>query len=107
MGLPAQGQIAFWSSAGVVAACCAVAMSHALGVHATHMILHIALMNVVAPLLAALIVRHLSSRAARPCHLWTAAAVQIVSLWIVHAPLVQNLALSQPLFQIAVFGVLS
>lgn len=64
-----------------------------LGHLSTHMMLHIATMNVAAPSVAALIVafyplaRHFKTTASG---LWAASLIQIVALWAWHAPAVHD-----------------
>ena len=50
--------------------------------------LHIVAMNIVAPLLAALLVARWPKRHAQPRWLWLAALLQIVALWTSHAPMI-------------------
>ena len=81
-------------------------LSHDLGPHARHMILHIVAMNIVAPLLAALVVTRWPERHAPPRWLWLAALIQVVALWASHAPAVHHLAMIRPGVQFATHGVL-
>ncbi|OCK55115.1 hypothetical protein LMTR3_09015 [Bradyrhizobium sp. LMTR 3] len=60
------------------------------------MMLHIASMNIIAPLVAALIVTRRHTGGTRPCWLWTATFLQIVLLWTWHSPAVHHLLLRSP-----------
>ncbi len=75
-----------------------------------HMALHIACMNVAAPLAAVALARGPTSRAhlwaAAPSVLWIATLAQLVILWASHSPLVHYDVLTAPLAAIAVHGVL-
>ena len=57
-----------------------------MGPLSAHMLLHIALMNLAAPLAAIVLVRACPAGFDRAALLWTAAIVQIVLLWAWHAP---------------------
>ncbi len=81
------------SAAVVFGAGIVVALVYDLGHLSTHMMLHIATMNVAAPGLAALAVsRHML---ARPGHtaapfLWAAWLIQMVAFWTWHAPAIHS-----------------
>jgi len=75
------------SALAVLAGLVLVMASFSFGPLSAHMALHIALMNVAAPLLAALLA---PGGDVRPGRLWLLAALQIIALWAVHAPPVQR-----------------
>ena len=80
-------------SAIAVAAAGAVALiGYDFGPQSTHMALHIAAMNIAAPLTAALLVKRLPGWIERHRVLWLSAATQLLLLWAWHAPAVQNAA---------------
>jgi len=81
-------------------------LSYDLGPQARHMILHIVAMNIVAPLLAALVVTRWPERHAPPRWLWFAALIQVVALWASHAPAVHHLAMTRSGVELATHGVL-
>jgi putative membrane protein len=93
-GIPAAA-----SALAVLAAGVLVAWAHPFGMLSAHMALHIALMNVAAPLIAVLFLHR--GNASGPGVLWTAAAMQIALLWSFHAPPVQQLVLQSQLLQAA------
>ncbi|WOH48516.1 cytochrome c oxidase assembly protein [Bradyrhizobium sp. sBnM-33] len=84
------------SATAVLLTGAAVLLVYDLGHFSTHMVLHIASMNIIAPSVAALIVtrRHIGST--RPFWLWTATFLQIVLLWTWHSPAVYDLLLRSP-----------
>jgi putative membrane protein len=95
------------SAAAVLAAGVVVLALHDPGPQARHMALHIATMNVVAPLLAAVLaVRH-RSRDMRARQLWGAALAQTAALFAAHIPAVQGAALAHPYIQAAVHLILA
>ena len=71
----------------------------------THMALHIGLMNVAAPLMAAVLV-HRTGSGGRAARLWLIAAVQIVLLWASHAPALQQQTAASHLLQWVMHGSL-
>jgi putative membrane protein len=74
-----------------------------------HMVLHIATMNVAAPLAALGLTRRAASRAriwATPSVLWIATLWQLAMLWVSHSPAVHHGALIAPLGTIALHGLL-
>ena len=94
------------ASAGAVLVIGAIiALSHELGPQARHMALHIATMNIAAPLLAALIVARTALPDAQPRWLWLAALIQVVALWAAHAPAIQHHAMVTDV-QLATHGIL-
>jgi hypothetical protein len=92
---PSDAKPALAGTLAVLAAMAIVVTLHDLGPQAQHMGLHILAMNVVAPVLAALLARHLGFVRVR--WLWIAALGQIVLLWAAHAPAVQNATMHGPL----------
>lgn len=74
----------------------AVLVVYDLGHFSSHMALHIASMNIIAPAVAALIVTRRHIGGTRPFWLWTATFLQIVLLWTGHSPAVHHLLLRQP-----------
>jgi putative membrane protein len=71
----------------------AVLVVYDLGHFSSHMALHIASMNIIAPAVAALIVTRRHIDGTRPFWLWTATFLQIVLLWTWHSPAVHHLLL--------------
>ena len=63
-----------------------------LGPLSLHMAVHLAVMNVAAPLSAIVLARRLPAVARRPALFWAAGLVQIVLLWAWHAPSMQQAA---------------
>lgn len=97
---------AVWAAGTVLFAGAIILSLYELGSHSRHMALHIASMNVVAPLLAALVVNRGSALTTRPAVLWIATAVQIVLLWAWHAPVVYDFAMKSHAAQLAMHGLL-
>ena len=77
-----------------------------LGHFSGHMMLHIASMNLAAPLLAAWATTHWPTRGIRASWLWTAALAQVGLLWTWHAPAVHDLTAELPAIGLASHGVL-
>jgi putative membrane protein len=75
------------------------------GAQSAHMVAHIASMNVVAPLLAALLATRWRFPDARPALLWAATLGQIVLIWAFHAPANHAVATSRPWFQFGMHAV--
>lgn len=73
---------------------------HTLGTLSAHMALHIALMNVVAPLGAVLLRRELVVRANHAAMPWAVATIQIVLLLSWHFPSLHRLAMQSHILQI-------
>lgn len=67
-----------------------------IGPHARHMTAHILAMNVAAPVLAAIALARRKRPARGVSLLWFATFVQIVMLWVWHAPIAQNFILHAP-----------
>lgn len=78
------------SAAAVLAADLSFVAVFDLGPLSAHMALHIALMNVAAPLAAVLLARKAVPRVSGAATLWALAAIQIVLLWMWHAPSLQR-----------------
>jgi putative membrane protein len=94
---------AIGSATAVLAAGLILLAFYDLSPQARHMGLHIAAMNVGAPVFAALTGAQLRvSIAARPRWLWLATLGQIVLLWLAHAPAVQAPAMAYWWAQIAI-----
>jgi putative membrane protein len=83
-----------------------VLLEHELGAASAHMAVHIASMNLIAPLAAAILVLNPLARPSRPSTLWTAAVIQLVLLWSWHAPALQQLVSMSHSAMIASHGVL-
>jgi putative membrane protein len=81
------------SAVSVLAAGLVILAAHPLGPLSTHMALHIALMNIAAPLLAVLCARR---NGANPARLWLIAAIQTIALWSMHAPPLQHRLMESP-----------
>jgi len=94
------------SAFAVLVAGMTVLAAYDLGHFSTHMMVHIASMNVAAPLLAAWAIARWPSRGIRPSWLWTATLVQIVLLWAWHSPAVHNVTFQSPAFALMLHGVL-
>ena len=67
-----------------------VLVGHSLGTLSAHMAMHIALMNVVAPVVAIALVKRLRSLSSAA--FWSIATLQIGMLWFWHLPAVQAAA---------------
>jgi putative membrane protein len=78
------------SAMAVAAAGTLVFSAYDFGPQSTHMVLHIAAMNVAAPLAAAALSQSLPRWIGRYRTLWIAAALQLTLLWAWHAPSVQH-----------------
>jgi putative membrane protein len=95
------------SAAAVLVAGASILLIYDLGDFSGHMMLHIASMNVVAPLLAGwAIIASRRTAATRASWLWIAALLQIVLLWTSHSPAVHNLVVQPPALWLAMQGVL-
>jgi putative membrane protein len=79
----------------VLSAGAAVLVVYDPGHFSSHMALHIASMNIIAPAVAALIVTRRHIGGTRPFWLWTATFLQIVLLWTGHSPAVHHLLQSR------------
>jgi putative membrane protein len=89
------------SSAAVVIAGTLVVGLYPLGHESRHMALHIASMNMVAPLIATVIAARRATATTPASWLWSATLLQIVLLWAWHAPAVYNATAAAPLLQAA------
>jgi putative membrane protein len=63
------------------------------GPHARHMAAHILAMNIVAPVLAVIAFARRKGLSGSASLLWSATVVQILMLWVWHAPIAQNFVL--------------
>lgn len=93
-----------------VAVLAAVLLSYGiydLGPQASHMCLHVVMMNVVAPLLAAAAVNriHVSSFTAR--YLWITTAAQIALLWLMHVPAIHHALMDHSALRTMSYGLLT
>ena len=70
------------------------------------MMLHVASMNVAAPLLAAWATARSPTRHVRASSLWAATLAQIALLWVGHSPAVHNVIVNSPALGMALHGVL-
>ena len=98
-------QIALASAAAVLLAGAAVLLIYAVGPFSIHKMLHIASMNVLAPL-AAWAIACRPTRSIRASWLWPATLLQIVLLWTWHSPAVQNAVVRSPALELALHGAL-
>lgn len=94
------------SAAAVVLAGTAVLLTYDLGPFSLHMILHIASMNVVAPLLATFVLTHRRFHNTSASWLWIAALSQIVLLWAWHSPSIYDAVSRSPVLELALHGTL-
>jgi putative membrane protein len=94
------------SAAAVLVAGAAILLIYDLGDFSGHMMLHIASMNVVAPLLAGWAIASRRPATTRASWLWIAALLQIVLLWTSHSPAVHNLVVQSPALWVALHGAL-
>jgi putative membrane protein len=79
-------------------------LSHELGPLSAHMVLHIAMMNVAAPLAAILLAPRKARVRARI--MWAFAIAQIAFLWMWHAPALQRQILNVPALQLVMHASL-
>lgn len=77
-----------------------------LASHSAHMAAHIALMNVVAPVVASAAVRRQAFRFDRAAGMWAAAVTQLALLWIWHVPAMHAWAMQSATAQVAMHGSL-
>ena len=94
------------SATAVLIAGAAILLIYDLGHFSTHMMFHIAIMNVAAPLLAAWAIARLQTPAISSSWLWSATLVQIVLLWAWHSPAIHNGIVQSPALGLASHGVL-
>jgi putative membrane protein len=92
------------SSGAVLIAGTLVLSFYELGHESRHMVAHIVSMNLLAPLIAAFIVRRRSNAATPASWLWSATLLQILLLWTWHAPAVYSAGASEPLLQAGLHG---
>jgi putative membrane protein len=91
------------SAVSVLAAGLVILAAHPPGPLSAHMALHIALMNIAAPLLAVLCAR---GNGAGPARLWLIAAIQTIALWSAHAPPLQHRLMEAPALNASAHAVL-
>ena len=94
------------SVGAVLIAGAVILLTYDLGRFSVHMMLHIASMNVVAPLLAAWAIARWRPRGMPATWLWSATLIQIVLLWAWHSPAVHNVTVQSPATGVALHGVL-
>lgn len=94
------------SASVVLVAGVVVLLIYDLGHFSAHMLLHIASMNVAAPLLAAWAATRSPTRHVRASWLWAATLAQIVLLWAGHSPAIHNVIVHSPALGMALHGVL-
>ena len=96
------------ASAGAVLAAGIIALlALDSGPVARHMATHIALMNVLAPLAAILVLRHMSRQSLSTRALWAAAVLQIMLLWATHAPPLHHAAVAPVLLALLLVSALA
>jgi putative membrane protein len=94
------------SACAVLVAGAAVLLIYDLGHFSGHMMLHIASMNVAAPLLAAWAIARWPARGIPATWLWSATLAQIALLWTWHSPAVHNVIVHSPALGLTLHGVL-
>ena len=94
------------SAVAVTAAGLLAFMAYDFGPQSTHMALHLAAMNVVAPLAASAFAKRLPDWAGRYRTLWISALLQLVLLWAWHAPSVQHAAAGSHGYHLAAHAIL-
>jgi putative membrane protein len=98
------------SAAAVLSAGGVVLAFADLGPLSGHMARHIALMNVLAPLVAVLLLRNgesgIGRRVGPPWWLWPACALQLLLLWAWHAPPAQGWGMASATAHLAMHGSL-
>jgi putative membrane protein len=94
------------SAYAVLVAGAAVLLIYDLGHFSAHMMLHIASMNVAAPLLAVWAIAHWPTNGIPATWLWSATFVQIALLWTWHSPAVHNVIVHSPALGLTLHGVL-
>jgi putative membrane protein len=94
------------SASAVLVAGMTVLAAYDLGRFSTHMMVHIASMNVAAPLLAAWAIARWPTRSVGASRLWIATLVQIVLLWAWHSPAVHNITAEAPALALTLQGAL-
>jgi putative membrane protein len=95
------------SAGAVLLAGVPLALLYEPGPLSEHMALHIASMNVAAPIAAALIAGLRAPRTMPPAFLWTVASMQILVLWFLHTPRFHAIAAQDPAASVAVHGLLA
>ena len=104
--MPKTALPAIVSATAVLATGVLLVSLHPLGPLSAHMALHIALMNVAAPLGAVWLARKPLVGISRPFTAWSVGAIQAVLLWSWHAPSLQRAALQSHVLQIVVHALL-
>lgn len=94
------------SASAVLIAGVIIGLFHDLGPQARHMGMHILSMNVIAPLLAALVIARRQHYGSQPAHFWIVTLAQIAAVWMMHAPTIQAAAIDRPGLQFAIHGFL-
>ena len=82
------------SGLAVIVAAALTLSVYEFGAQSAQMALHIALMNVAAPLMSAVFAAKLPSIIGRPRIMWFAAGVQLILLWGWHIPILQQAAMA-------------
>jgi putative membrane protein len=99
--LPAVASAIAVATAGLLAS-----LAYDFGPQSKHMALHIAAMNVAAPLAAAALSKSLPDWSGRYRPLWISAALQLALLWAWHAPPVQHAAAGSHGYHLAAHAML-
>ena len=94
------------SAAAVLVAGTAVLLIYDLGHLSLHMMMHIASMNVVAPLTAAWLIARRQTSRIDASWLWGATLLQIALLWTWHVPAVQSAIDLSPALELVLHAVL-
>jgi putative membrane protein len=94
------------SASAVFVAGMIVLAAYDLGHFSVHMAVHIASMNIAAPLLAAWAMTHWATRGSRVSWLWIATLVQILLLWTWHSPAVHNITVRSTALGLTLHGAL-
>jgi putative membrane protein len=92
------------SVAAVVVAVAAAVFLVELGRLSAHMVVHIAVMNIAAPLAAVALMHRPFINTGRSAPLWIAGALQIMLLWAWHAPSAQRATMDSATLQIVMHG---
>jgi putative membrane protein len=94
------------SVAAVVVAVAAAVFLVELGRLSAHMVVHIAVMNIAAPLAAVALMHRPFIKTGSSAPLWIAGALQIVLLWAWHLPSAQRATMDSATLQIVMHGSL-
>lgn len=98
---------AAFSALAVLAAVLLFFLAFDLTPQAHHMSLHVVLMNIAAPFLAAAMAGRLAGLHLPARWLWIATAVQIVVLWLTHIPAVHDAAMTHHSLRLGVYVALT